>query len=243
MSVVEFFTSNPIYIVEAVVIIAVAIYLIRNQFRKDGTPQIIQQTQNQIASNTPLGKIGVGGGKNKVIVLQTRDKRAYELPILNERELSIECPKKDDYTRRYYKAGAGYTLPNGNVIFFALEDNAYTAVVKNDSEVKVRLPEALRTLWGDRIYDDMPPELRDPLEKHKYGVTIIPEKVSVEDKEGTLTPALIDDENDQKALDHLSKALKDRGKMDWATFLQGGAVVGFIVYVIINIGWIPVVGR
>jgi hypothetical protein len=238
VSVVEFFLSNPLYIVEAVIIIAVGIYLVYGQLKKGDSPILQSAPVAQVSSFMPVG----GVGKKKVIVLQTRDHRAYELPITREKELSIECPKKDDYTRRYYKSGAGFTLPNGNALFFALEGNAYTAVLKNDKNVTMRFPEALRSLWGDKVYDDMPPELRDPIEKHKFGVTIVPEKVSIEDKEGTLTPALIDDENDQKALDHLGKTLRNKGKMDWATFFQGGAVIGFIVYLLINFRVIPTVG-
>ena len=181
------------------------------------------------------------GGKKKIIVLQTRDKRAYELPINKERELTLET-KKDGRPRRYYKAGPGYTLPNGTTIFFGLEGTAYTAVVKDDKPKSLGLPAALKSIWGDLAYQKMPNELRDPLEKTQYGVTIYPEKIDVEgDKYTDLTAESVDDENDKKALNHLGNTLKNSKKMDWMTFLQGGAVMGFIVYILANLHVLPIV--
>jgi hypothetical protein len=187
-----------------------------------------------------LGGIVSSGGKKKIIILQTRDKRAYELPIKRERELTLEA-KKDGKERRYYKAGPGFTLPNGTTIFFGLEGSAYTAIVKDDKSQSMGLPAAMRSLWGDQAYDKMPQALKEPLEKHRFGVTIYPEKIANEDKMVELTAESVDDENDKKALDHLGNALKNNKKMDWMTFLQGAAIGLAVCYILANMHVLPVV--
>lgn len=105
----------------------------------------------------------------------------------------------------------------------------------------MKLPQALQTLWGIDDYKKMPSQMREIVEKHSIGVTIFPEKIPDEDKTGSLSAANVDDENDQKAMDRLAKAMKDKGKMDWMTFFQGGAVFGLIIYILANLHVLPVV--
>jgi hypothetical protein len=177
---------------------------------------------------------GGGKGKKKIIVLQTRDKRAYELPISRERELTLET-SKDGVPRRYYKAGPGYTMPNGSTLFFGLEGTAYTALPRDDREQKMDLPTSLRAIWGDEAYNKMPAALKTPLEKHGYGVTIYPEKIADEDKYPKLNVENISDEKKEKLVGYVVKAVRDDGKMDWKTALMGVAI-GLILGVLL-VSW------
>lgn len=177
---------------------------------------------------TPLG--GGGKGKTKIIVLQPRDKRTYELPV-TERELTLDAVK-DKVPRKYYKAGPGYVMPNGTTLFFGIESSAYTAVLRDDKPVKMTLPETLQSLWGAKAYGDMPKALKEPLETSQWGVTLDPVKIDDGDKYPHLNVENISDEKKEKLVGYVAKAIKDEGKMDWKTMLMGaalGLVVGIML--------------
>ena len=214
MSLLSGIMENPLIIVAAAIgVVGVGIIVWMN--KKDSSPM--------------LG--GGKPGKGKIIVLQTRDKRAYELPIKKERELTLETVK-DGIPRRYYKAGPGYTLPNGSTLFFGLEGTAYTALPRDDKAQSMGLPAALKSLWGNEAYDKMPKALKEPLEKHGFGVTIYPEKIADEDKYPHINVENISDEKKEKLVGYVAKAIKDEGKMDWKTMLLGaalGLVVGIML--------------
>jgi hypothetical protein len=183
------------------------------------------------------------GGRKSIDVLRPRDKRAFTMPITAETEIAIQCPKKEGTHWRFYKSGPGWTFPNGAVKFHGIEGTAYTAVVKNDKPVTMKLQEALRVLWGDDAYDKTPPKLKEIVEKHQMGVTIYPEKIPEEDKATSLSAANIDDENDEKVLTHVAKKMQSKGKMDWMTFLQGAAIGLAVCYILTNMHWLPVASK
>ena len=180
--------------------------------------------------------------KRKTINLfRPRDKRFIPMNIKTETDIALNCPKKDGFHWRFYKSGPGWTGPSGEVLFLGIGASAYTAVLKNDAEVKVTLSEALKILIGDIEYNKLNPTILDVIEKHKFGVTLDPEKIPSADKEGSLTAINIDDENTDKLVGYVTKAIKEDNKMDWKTFLMGGATFAFAVYLLINLHVLPAV--
>lgn len=175
---------------------------------------------------------GFGGSSKKTIdVLQPRDKRAFTLPVI-EGEIGLQGPKRDGVQWRFYKAGAGYNYPNGAIKFWALEGSAYTAVLKGDQKVELKLPAALEIIWGKEAYAKMPPALKEPLETHQFGVTIYPEKIPDDDKAGALRAANVEDETDQKALGYFAKIMDKAKKFDLMTILPWvgvGVLVGLVL--------------
>ena len=186
------------------------------------------------------GRLDMKKTSKSIDVLRPRDKRAFTMPIIAETEISLRCPKKDGVYWRFYKTGPGWTFPKGVTKFFGIEGTAYTAVLRNDKPVTMRLSQALQTLWGIDEYKKIPSQLRDIIEKHGFGVTISPEKIPDEDKTGGLSAANVDDENDQKAMDRLAKAMKDKGKIDYTHVLLGflGGIV--IAWIAVSMHWIRV---
>ena len=189
------------------------------------------------------GNGGGGRGKKSIDVLRPRDKRAFTMPISAETEIALQCPKKDNVHWRFYKSGPGWTFPNGAVKFHGIEGTAYTAVIRNDQNVTLKLANALRILWGDDAYDKTPKALKEIIEKHQFGVTIYPEKIPDADKQGGLSAIDIDSENDAKVIEHIAKAVEGKKKMDWMTFLQGGAVFAFVVLLLCLFHVIPIPGK
>ncbi len=169
-------------------------------------------------------KLGGNSNKKSIDVRRTRDKRAFTMPITSETEIALHCPKKEGVHWRFYKSGPGWTYPNGSAKFDGIEGSAFTSVIKNDKPVTLKLAEALRILWGEVAYDNMPKPMKEVVEKHQFGVTVYPEKISDEDKAGGLSAMSIDDENDAKVISHIAKAVEGKKKMDWNTVLMGIAV-------------------
>jgi hypothetical protein len=186
------------------------------------------------------GRLKTRKTSKSIDVLRPRDKRAFTMPIIAETEISLRCPKKEGVYWRFYKTGPGWTFPNGLTKFFGIEGTAYTAVLRNDKPVTMRLSQALQILWGIDDYKKMPPQMREIVEKHSIGVTISPEKIPDEDKTGSLSAANVDDENDQKAMDRLAKAMKDKGKIDYTHVLLGflGGIV--VAWIAVSMHWIRV---
>jgi hypothetical protein len=183
---------------------------------------------------------------NKVItVLQPRDKRAFDLPITEETDTALICRKigGKGVERRFYKAGPGWHYINGAVRFFGLEGKGYTAILPEgaDKPKTMTLPNALKSLWGEEAYKKAPEKLREVVENHVFGVTIIPDKIPDDDKFKTISSENIDKENIKDAMDVLGKKLRQKNKMDRNTFIFGLIGGALIIYILCNMHIIPVV--
>lgn len=172
-----------------------------------------------------------------LMVLQPSSKRYFDLPV-HETESSLEG-KRENIDHRYYKAGPGWVGKKGAVRFLGIEGNAYTAIVKDNAPVKMRLSQAVKILLGD-AYEKMPAPQRQIIEHHVFGVTVVPEEIPLIDKNRMVSGESVDDETDKKALKHLANAMKDKGKMDWTNVLLGFLGGALIVWMAANMHWIKV---
>lgn len=135
--------------------------------------------------------------RKEVMFLRPRDKRGEKLDITRETDRSVSCEKTDP-VHRFIKVGPAYVFKDGArtlVRFFGVEGSAYTAQLKDEKEVKVSTADYLKTLWGQKIYDNLPTKMRELVEDDKIGVTIEPHKINAED-EG-LEKLSSDDVNDE----------------------------------------------
>jgi hypothetical protein len=212
------FLSNPLLVGGVVAVVGAVAAGGAYMYAKQGTP--------------------VANGKKTIMVLSPRDKRFYDTNA-QETEKSLEG-KRGKTEFRYWKTGPGWSGEKGVVRFLALDGNAYTAAVIDDKPVTVKLPEALRVLWGKDAYEKMPKPLKQILENHVFGVTIVPSEVPSEDKTRVISAENVDKENIKIAMDVLGKRLKNKGKMDWMATFVGVAIGGFLVYILCNIHVLPV---
>lgn len=172
---------------------------------------------------------GSGGAKKSILVFSPKDKRGKEIKIKEETETRLDCGKVGSVDVRFYKTGPGWNFPNGVTKFLGIEGTAYTALAIDDKPRNVTLSEALRVLWGPAAYEKMPQALKDPLEKHRFGVTIQPERVPEEDKAMKITAEDRDKENIKVGMEELRKNMQKKGKIDWvqaASFIAIGILVG-----------------
>ena len=214
MSLLSGIIENPLIIVAAVIgVVGVGIIVWMN--KKDSNP-FVQSS----------------GGKKSIIVFSPKDKRAKEIRIKEETETRLDCGKVGTVDIRYYKTGPGWNFPGGVTKFVGIDGTAYTSLIVDDKPRNVTLSEALRVLWGPTAYDKMPPSLKDPLEKHRFGVTIKPEEVPTEDKTLKINAEDRDKENIKAAMDELRHNMKNKHKIDWQTLLlgaMGGIIVGVLL--------------
>lgn len=178
--------------------------------------------------------------KISITVLQPRDKRAFDVPIIDETDTSLICKTQGKKERRYYKSGPGWSYKNGLTKFFGIEGSAYTMIVKDDSEVKVSLSTALRDLWGQETYDKMPKDLRDQVENHVFGVTITPEEIPKEDKTRSVSAENADKENIKTSMEYLGHEMDKKRKTEWIPIIMGVGVGAFAVLLAVVLKWIKV---
>lgn len=153
------------------------------------------------------------GVQKQVLFLRPRDKRGERLDITRETDRSVLCEKSTP-VHRFIKIGSGWNIKDKgrtSTVFLGLEGSAYTAMIKEEKELKLSTEEFLRTLWGNKIYENMPDKMRDAVEKDQYGVTIEPLKIDTEAL--GLEKLSSDDVNDESDAVVLSR-LSNRGQAE-----------------------------
>jgi len=179
------------------------------------------------------------GSKKTVLLLRPRDKRGVEIPVIRETDRILECSKLGGVSRRYLKNGPGWTFKN-KTIFLAEEGIAYTAVVKGKN-ANIPLSEALKSLFGEKAYSEMPKPLRETVEKHQFGVTVDIQGKPEDADLPSLSPEAVNDSRYEVVLNFLVKSLKAKGKFEWIPPLAGAAIGFLIAYLAANQGWIRIV--
>jgi hypothetical protein len=116
---------------------------------------------------------------NQVIKLIDRERRFIDLDVAEESAVTITCKnKKGIPPQRFVKYAPGYVGSVGTVVrkpitrFFGKEGTAYTWMMKSSGLVKVKLEDALKGLWGEDFYSEIPETQRAMVEESKIGVTI-----------------------------------------------------------------------
>lgn len=188
---------------------------------------------------------GKGKVKKSVTFLRPRDKRGEKLEITKETDRSLWCEKSDP-PHRFVKVGSSFIVKNrsrSNIEFYGIEGSAYTAEVEvkeGKEPIKMTVPEYLKELFGEKIYEALPDKLITLIEKAKWGITIEPVRVDVDEKDlPNLSSDDVNDEGDAVVLNRLAKYgstenLKQKflGNLVWA-------FVGFgIAMFLVNLGWL-----
>ncbi|MFX0209083.1 MAG: hypothetical protein ACFFDT_24075, partial [Candidatus Hodarchaeota archaeon] len=142
-----------------------------------------------------------------ISVFRPRDKRIFDIPVSEETDEWLICRKIGNMgvERRFLKAGPGWTYTSGAVRFLGLEGKGYTVILNEGEEKEVTLLNALKSLWGD-AYNSAPQKLREIVENHTFGITVIPTKVEG-DEQYTVSSENIDKENIKDAMEVLGKKL------------------------------------
>lgn len=119
---------------------------------------------------------------NQVIKLIDREYRFVDLDIAEETAVSIECKdKKGMPPQRFYKWKPGYTGILGKFLkkpvtrFFGKEGTAYTWGLGTGKTIDDKLgpiSDAIKTMWGNAFYDQIPEKQRKILEDSKIGFTV-----------------------------------------------------------------------
>lgn len=177
----------------------------------------------------------------QVLLLRPRDKRGMQIPIVRETDSTLECKKVGDVARRFIKAGCAWTFVIGRQVttrFFGMEGTAYTAIIKNKEEEKVSLEEALRSLWGDKFYEDVPEKQKSIIEKHKWGLTVEVEPIEEGDDMISIASDIVQDASDSIILDKLAGAQKTSTTSQIYQFLMGAVTGALLVFFAATQGWI-----
>ena len=179
--------------------------------------------------------------KNEVLFLRPRDKRGERLSVTRETDRSVLCEKSDPI-HRFIKVGSSWNFKEGskNIIrFFGIEGSAYTPIIKDEEEIQLTIPEFLKSLWTDRVYNALPKKLRKALEDDELGVIIDPVEITAEDYGLTkLSSDDVNDEGDAIVLNRLANQgyrenIKQKllGNLIW--LLLGVGIAGILS----NFGW------
>ena len=212
------FLSNPLIVGGVVAVVGAVAAGGAYMYAKQGTP---------------------AGGRKEVILLRPGF-RGLIVPVTKETAKSLECRKTEGVLRKFYIYGRGWTFPK-DTKFLAVSGTAYTKIVKGADEVKVTVPEFLRFLWGNAVYEKTPPSLRIPLEKYEIGVTITPNSLSDEDsKLPRVSEEDINDQDEQTIAKGLKSAVEDSQKPNLVQALLFMALGAFVTYILCNIHVLPV---
>lgn len=177
---------------------------------------------------------------NQVIKLIDREYRFVDLDIDEETAVSIECKdKKGMPPQRFYKWRPAYTGIMGKFVkkpvtrFFGKEGTAYTWGMGAEEEGKAtdpkdpktfkpmgKLCDAIKTLWGNAFYDEIPEKQKELLEKSQIQFT-------VQLDQGPLTPSGykvvseedIKAEEDRKAAETFWQGKKTIEKGQWIQWI------------------------
>ena len=185
-------------------------------------------------------KQGSPAGGRKEVVLLRPGFRGLIVPVTKETAKSLECKKTEGVVRKFYKFGRGWTFPK-DTKFLGVDGSAYTKIIRGVDDVQVTIPEYLRFIWGDAVYEKAPKQLREPLETTKVGVTITPDRISDDDKGLPRIDAEDVNEEDEKTIAKgLKSAVEDSQKTNLVQAVLFMAVGAFITYILCNIHVLPV---
>lgn len=117
---------------------------------------------------------------NQVIKFIPEDHRFVDLDIDEETSISVYCKKKKGMPpHRFLKKSPGYTGIVGRFLkkpvtrYLGVEGTAYTWKIDAGSWHRVgNLDEAVRTIWGEKFWNEVPEPMREKLEESRITVTV-----------------------------------------------------------------------
>jgi len=193
-----------------------------------------------------MSKNSGSGTKKFVVIIKPGDHRGLEIPVVKETAKWIYCKTVDEIPRKFYKVAPSYVFPTATK-WFCVEGIGYTHDVTLPDQLQqetVTIDKALRVLWGDEKYEKMPNKSRGLIENSRWGFTIAID--AVEDSTMPIISSEALREKDDESVLHIlaedARNQEKKGKFDFQQMLIGGAVGAFLVYILINQGYLRVAG-
>lgn len=188
--------------------------------------------------------------RNQMMKLIPSDARGYDLDVIEENAFSVHCePIETLPPQRFIKYRGSYTITQKRRLgrlqkitrWIGREGTAFTQRMESGIIKNIPLVQCLKTLWGTETYDNMPEELKDPIEKGKIGVTVQLENYEKPDGIKEISEENIKIEQDRQASKTLwegkKEALKGTG-IQYIAFIGLGVGIGLIACLMM--GWIPI---
>ena len=180
-----------------------------------------------------IGLIYRPRAKNECMKLLPRDKRFIDFKISHEDAFGFDCePVKGFPPQRFIKLRPGFTGKIGKFLkrsitrFIGKEGSAYTWKTESGPVQFGTLGKALRGLWGDKVYNQIPEKRRTELEESKINVTLDLEEGLTPEKFTPVSEEDIKTEQDRKAAETWweGKKMAEKGKWsEWIFIFVAGA--------------------
>ena len=164
--------------------------------------------------------------KDQVMKIMLRDRRFIDFNVAQENAFSVECePMKGYPPQRFVKLRPGFTGRVGKFLrkaitrYIGIEGTAYTQLIESGPKQLGSLADALRGLWGENFYNEVPESKRQELEESKIMVTIdINPEFNPEDFP-EISEEDIFDEQDRKGAETYWEGKKQSEKGAWIQYI------------------------
>ena len=164
--------------------------------------------------------------KNQVMKLIPRDRRFIDFNISKENAFSLMCESVKGFPpQRFLKYAPGWTGSVGKFLkrmrtrYLGQEGTAYTWKTESEKVKIGSLAKALRGLWGEEFYGQVPEDKRKKLEESKINVTVELEAGITPKDYKPVTEEAIKQEQDRLAAETWWKGKKIAEKGTWMQWM------------------------
>lgn len=197
-----------------------------------------------------IGVGGVGGlvylykysdvlSKGTVILFRPKDRRAEFIPIEKEEDTVIKCKEIGGIPRQYVKGGSSWMIKK-KPYFLGMEANGFTAIINAPETKSMPMNEVLKTVWGDKVYNKIPPTRITQLVNSQWILNLEPKEINLD---GTGLPRIsaenLHEKQDSAVLIHLAESTKElKNKTDMMMLLLAGGTGAGVVLLAVAMKWI-----
>jgi hypothetical protein len=186
------------------------------------------------------------GFGNHVRKLIPREHRFVDFPIEDEYACSVECKNQKGYPKqRFFKYAPAFMGQLGKYVkrpammFLGKEGTAYTWKEHSGKVDIGKLDAALKTVWGEDFYNQIPPEQRALIEESKINVTVDLESGLTPEGYTPVSEEDIKTEQDRKAAETYWEGKKSADKPQLLNIIitvLAGVGIGFIIAWLLKVG-------
>ena len=184
-------------------------------------------------------------GGSKVFYLRERDRRGSELRV--QREDNIKVVTKGKMPMRFYKYRGAYEFIKGGfkkvTVFLGKEGTAYNYALEGFEEttieVKEKLSEWMKLLWGDAFWMTIPEDRRQQCDEKTIRLTVALEKGMTPEGFAPITEKDINNDGDEAMAAVWAKGVNKGAATPIINYLLAiGAGAGVTFAVCLAMGWI-----
>jgi len=103
------------------------------------------------------------GLKKSVLLLRPNGFRYTTLPVQRETDEGLYCRRVGGISYRFFKTGPGWT--EKEVKFLGVEGTPLISWIKEGTSIKTSIPEFLKFVWSEKVYNKLTEALKKPLEE------------------------------------------------------------------------------